>query len=92
MSDSDHTQAPSIHHEIQPSNDDKDDHKGFTQRSSTDDREVRIKDGPGAQEDYDYLAEKEAQGAAKFHKLGWIKLVVVLIVEAIALGSLSIPK
>ena len=30
-------------------------------------------------------------GSEKFRKLGWIKLTVCLIVEAIALGSLSIP-
>jgi len=31
-------------------------------------------------------------GEAKYKKLGWIKLTVCLIVEAIALGSLSIPS
>ncbi|EGO58966.1 N amino acid transport system protein [Neurospora tetrasperma FGSC 2508] len=36
--------------------------------------------------------EPEAQeGHAKFHRLGWKRLTVVLIVEAIALGSLSLP-
>lgn len=48
--------------------------------------------GPQQGQTYDYYNEKEAQGAQKFHKLGWIKLVVVLIVEAIALGSLSMPS
>ena len=33
----------------------------------------------------------EIEGEDKFHKLGWMKLTVCLIVEAIALGSLSIP-
>uniref|UniRef100_A0A8H7MYD7 Amino acid transporter transmembrane domain-containing protein n=1 Tax=Bionectria ochroleuca TaxID=29856 RepID=A0A8H7MYD7_BIOOC len=33
----------------------------------------------------------EEQGAAHFHRLGWKRLTVVLIVEAIALGSLSLP-
>ncbi|KAH9896290.1 transmembrane amino acid transporter protein-domain-containing protein [Xylariomycetidae sp. FL2044] len=31
------------------------------------------------------------QGDAHFHRLGWKRLTVVLIVEAIALGSLSMP-
>ncbi|KAK2040729.1 transmembrane amino acid transporter [Colletotrichum somersetense] len=34
---------------------------------------------------------KAAQGSAHFHRLGWKRLTVVLIVEAIALGSLSLP-
>lgn len=33
-----------------------------------------------------------AEGQAKFKRLGWKKLTVCLIVEAIALGSLSIPS
>ncbi|KAB8349557.1 hypothetical protein FH972_023581 [Carpinus fangiana] len=32
------------------------------------------------------------EGEQKFHKLGWMRLTVCLIVEAIALGSLSIPS
>ncbi|CCC11765.1 hypothetical protein SMACR_04747 [Sordaria macrospora] len=41
----------------------------------------------------DIFKEPEAQheGHAKFHRLGWKRLTVVLIVEAIALGSLSLP-
>ena len=31
-------------------------------------------------------------GEAKYHKLGWKRLTICLIVEAIALGSLSIPS
>jgi hypothetical protein len=34
----------------------------------------------------------EAQGKAHFKRLGWKRLTVVLIVEAIALGALSIPS
>ncbi|KAI5925452.1 transmembrane amino acid transporter protein-domain-containing protein [Camillea tinctor] len=34
---------------------------------------------------------KAAEGDAHFHRLGWKRLTVVLIVEAIALGSLSMP-
>lgn len=32
------------------------------------------------------------QGINKFNRLGWKRLTIVLIVEAIALGSLSIPS
>jgi hypothetical protein len=48
--------------------------------------------------DYDEQArtdlekQKTAQGTAHFHRLGWKRLTVVLIVEAIALGSLSLPS
>ncbi|CAM1507740.1 Fc.00g045880.m01.CDS01 [Cosmosporella sp. VM-42] len=35
---------------------------------------------------------KAAQGDAHFHRLGWKRLTVVLIVEAIALGCLSLPS
>ena len=37
------------------------------------------------------IAILEAQGNANFTRLGWKRLTVVLIVEAIALGALSIP-
>lgn len=39
----------------------------------------------------DLEKRKAAEGHAKFNRLGWKRLTVVLIVEAIALGSLSIP-
>ncbi|KAK0715538.1 amino-acid permease [Lasiosphaeris hirsuta] len=39
----------------------------------------------------DFERRKEAEGEAAFHRLGWKRLTVVLIVEAIALGSLSLP-
>lgn len=42
--------------------------------------------------EYDYMLEKQTHGVEKYSKLGWVQLVVVLIVEAIALGSLSIPS
>ena len=48
--------------------------------------------GPQERRDYDYMVEKQTHGAEKYHKLGWVQLVVVLIVEAIALGSLSMPS
>lgn len=34
----------------------------------------------------------QAQGTAHFNRLGWKRLTIVMIVEAIALGALSIPK
>lgn len=37
-------------------------------------------------------AQKTALGQAHFNRLGWKRLTVVLIVEAIALGSLSVPS
>ncbi|BEI85855.1 hypothetical protein CcaverHIS002_0601420 [Cutaneotrichosporon cavernicola] len=39
----------------------------------------------------EYLNHQVEHGEQKFHKLGWVQLVVILIVEAIALGSLSLP-
>ncbi|WPH05062.1 Hypothetical protein R9X50_00796100 [Acrodontium crateriforme] len=48
----------------------------------------------GGLNDYPELGHEVTlqQGEHKFHKLGWKKLTICLIVEAIALGSLSIPK
>ncbi|KAI5459057.1 transmembrane amino acid transporter protein-domain-containing protein [Mariannaea sp. PMI_226] len=40
----------------------------------------------------DRLKRIAADGNAFFHRLGWKRLSVVLVVEAIALGSLSLPK
>ncbi|KAK9415557.1 putative N amino acid transport system protein [Seiridium unicorne] len=45
----------------------------------------------GADQVVGEISEIEAQGQAHFSRLGWRRLTVVLIVEAIALGSLSIP-
>ncbi|GAO15374.1 hypothetical protein UVI_02010380 [Ustilaginoidea virens] len=39
----------------------------------------------------DVEKQKTAQGAAHFNRLGWKRLTIVLIVEAIALGALSLP-
>src|SRR5689334_11228334 len=39
----------------------------------------------------DFIRQKEAEGEANFKRLGWKRLTIVLIVEAIALGSLSLP-
>ncbi|KAK4671445.1 hypothetical protein QC764_600290 [Podospora pseudoanserina] len=41
--------------------------------------------------DYDFERQKLAEGEAAFHQLGWKRLTVVLIVTAVALGSLSLP-
>lgn len=38
------------------------------------------------------VKEIAAQGNAHFHRLGWKRLAVVTIVEAIALGALSLPS
>lgn len=40
----------------------------------------------------DLEKQKAAEGNAHFHRLGWKRLTVVLIVEAIALGCLSLPS
>lgn len=40
----------------------------------------------------DLEKRKAAEGHDKFHRLGWKRLTIVLIVEAIALGALSIPS
>ncbi|KAH7165198.1 transmembrane amino acid transporter protein-domain-containing protein [Dactylonectria macrodidyma] len=37
------------------------------------------------------IRQKTTEGDAHFHRLGWKRLTVVLIVEAIALGCLSLP-
>ncbi|KZZ92835.1 Amino acid transporter, transmembrane [Moelleriella libera RCEF 2490] len=39
----------------------------------------------------DLEKQKTAEGAAHFKRLGWKRLTIVLIVEAIALGALSLP-
>ncbi|KAH8658475.1 transmembrane amino acid transporter protein-domain-containing protein [Xylariales sp. PMI_506] len=44
------------------------------------------------QERADLEKQKSIQGNAHFHRLGWKRLTIVLLVEAIALGSLSIPS
>ncbi|KAI9158187.1 N amino acid transport system protein [Paramyrothecium foliicola] len=45
-------------------------------------------------EEMDAMRVKEiaAQGNAHFHRLGWKRLAVITIVEAIALGALSLPS
>ncbi|CAI7626177.1 unnamed protein product, partial [Penicillium pancosmium] len=41
---------------------------------------------------YDVERQKTLEGDAHFHRLGWKHLTVVLIVNAVALGSLGIPS
>lgn len=61
-------------------------------------QDVRLDPAPCLPQDKisDGLNEVEQQlteaGEAKFSRLGWKRLTIMLIVEAIALGSLSIPK
>ncbi|ORY69109.1 amino acid transporter-like protein [Pseudomassariella vexata] len=50
------------------------------------------KDGLSGENVVGEVSELERQGNAHFHRLGWKRLTVVLIVEAIALGALSIPS
>lgn len=51
-------------------------------------------DGTEKLKEKDGLEESTSleEGEQKFHKLGWKRMTVCLIVEAIALGSLSIPS
>lgn len=49
------------------------------QMSDRDDQQARLE------------KEKTTDGEAHFHRLGWKRLTIVLIVESIALGSLSLP-
>lgn len=39
----------------------------------------------------EYISEVTAAGEQKFHKLTWFQLVIVLVVTAVALGTLSMP-
>lgn len=66
----------------------KHDLEGATARPSTDvtSGKVTAEYGPDA------LTEIKSHGEDKFKKLGWKRLTICLIVEAIALGSLSLPS
>ncbi|KAK4952985.1 hypothetical protein LTR10_008690 [Elasticomyces elasticus] len=55
--------------------------------SSSPEKDYSDKDGA----DEEYAVGEMHEGEQKYHRLGWKKLTVCLIVEAIALGSLSIP-
>ncbi|KAK7748697.1 hypothetical protein SLS53_000719 [Cytospora paraplurivora] len=46
----------------------------------------------GEVSDWNDVENRGADGHSKFKQLGWKRLTVILIVEAIALGSLSIPS
>lgn len=51
----------------------------------------KIESQTAAQPTVDVEQARVIQGEAHFNRLGWKRLTVVLIVEAIALGSLSLP-
>lgn len=44
------------------------------------------------QEQADLEKQRALEGGDRFHRLGWKRLTVVLLVEAIALGALSVPS
>ncbi|KAF4983381.1 hypothetical protein FDECE_17308, partial [Fusarium decemcellulare] len=43
-------------------------------------------------EHLDVERQKTIEGEAHFHRLGWKRMTIILIVQAIALGALSLPK
>ena len=53
---------------------------------------AQLSDSPSSKSVEDVELAVAAAGEAKFSRLGWKRLTVVLIVEAIALGSLSLPR
>lgn len=54
--------------------------------------EDRATKANGSLRDYANEEKHIIAGEKKFHKLGWQKLTICMIVEAIALGTLSMPK
>jgi len=56
------------------------------------DDDNRSSQGSAKSETAGEISQLEKQGNAHFKRLGWKRLTVVLIVEAIALGSLSMPS
>ncbi|KAL2153643.1 hypothetical protein VTH82DRAFT_4798 [Thermothelomyces myriococcoides] len=63
------------------------DSPGQTSQSQSDDEVGEVRHAAMA----DYEKQKAAEGEAHFHRLGWKRLTIVLIVTAVALGSLSLP-
>lgn len=64
----------------------------FSHHERSDDSSLAYKDEKKEQ-DYDLEPQTTVhEGEQKFKKLGWKRLTICLIVEAIALGSLSIPS
>ncbi|KAK4458081.1 transmembrane amino acid transporter protein-domain-containing protein [Cladorrhinum samala] len=55
--------------------------------TSSDERVGQVQQSPN----FDFERQKEAEGEAAFHQLGWKRLTIVLVVTAVALGSLSLP-
>lgn len=62
-----------------------------TARRASSDAYDHVMLGETNEVDDDRLKRIAAEGNAYFHRLGWKRLSVVLVVEAIALGSLSLP-
>lgn len=62
-------------------------HSAIMGSSSCDDEVGEVR--PTGQVDFE--KQKAAEGEAHFHRLGWKRLTIVLIVTAVALGSLSLP-
>lgn len=64
-----------------------------TFKSTKPDTESEVSNSRSANEDMiGDVVTLEAQGDAHFHRLGWKRLTVILLVEAIALGALSVPS
>lgn len=60
--------------------------------------DMKMGDMPDSQNDVESVKaigtdqQKAMEGHAHFHRLGWKRMTILLIVEAIALGSLSLPS
>lgn len=76
-----------------------DDGRGSTPGLSKDDTITAIlevngydrHDQAGDIEKVGYISEVTEAGEQKFHKLSWFQLTIVLLVTAVALGTLSMP-
>ncbi|KAJ4176078.1 hypothetical protein NW755_014621 [Fusarium falciforme] len=66
----------------------KDNGKDITPRLSNDGISLKI---INAKDRHDAENQKVIDGDAHFHRLGWKRLAVILVVESIALGSLGLP-
>lgn len=72
--------------DMTPAKKDKTNHDDTISRHVSNNREFE-----GESKAYDEETQRAIEGDAHFHRLSWGRLTVVLIVEAIALGSLSLP-
>lgn len=66
--------------------DEEKDPKVFQSPNSLDDGSILPRKTPN-----EFEQDRAIQGSKKFNRLGWKRLTICLIVEAIALGSLSLP-